>query len=205
MSRIAENLIAANQYRAALQVAEVIPEPSERFAKLDQAIAQALNANDFAIVLPVLDRLSEPRFKTRWLIAIIDRHAQQGQPQRAIDLLNRAFQSARTVPGDESQTIAVRGGENPLIVDDDQDRGSFYEAIALRFAASITTGRALELARSLQNTQASPAANAANRLLSVTVQPRRSIRCSPTRSAFAITVKAGLMLALEGKKLLSTT
>lgn len=33
----------------------------------------------------------------------------------------------------------------------------------------------------------------------------RSSRCSPTRRALAITVKAGPTLELEGKKLLSTT
>lgn len=159
LSQVAENLIDANQYRAAIRVAEVIPEPSEQISKLNQAIEQAINANDFAAVLPVLDRLGNPQsgdpsFKTRWLIAIADRNIQQGQTQQAAQFLNQALQAARTVPGDESQTVIVRGGENPVTADSDQDRGSFYEAIALRFARINQTSRALEVARSLQNAQA---------------------------------------------------
>ncbi|MBD2091582.1 hypothetical protein H6F67_17195 [Microcoleus sp. FACHB-1515] len=151
---ISEYLTAANQYQAAILVAEAIPDESERLWKLNETIEKAVNANEFAAVLPAVNRLNNPVPKTRWLIAIADRYAQQGQPQRAIELLNQALQSARTVPGDESQTIVVRGGENRLVVDDDQDRGSFYEAIALRFARLNQTGRALEVARSIQNAQA---------------------------------------------------
>jgi hypothetical protein len=146
---LAEQLTFANQHRAAIQVAEAIPEDSERVAKLNEAIEKAINAGDFTIALATLDRLDNPVIKTRWFIAIADRYIQLREPTQAATVLNRALQTARTVPGNESQTIDVRGGENPLVVDDDQDRGSFLTAIALRYAQIGQISQAQQIAQTL--------------------------------------------------------
>ena len=148
---IAEQLTAANQYQAAIRVAEAIPEPSERAAKLDEAIEKAVSAGDFTPALTAVNRLENPVMKTRWLVTIANRYIQLGQRSPAANLLAQAFQTARTIPGEESRTISVRGGENPLVVDDDQDRGSFLEAIALRYAQIGQVGQALQVAQALQN------------------------------------------------------
>jgi tetratricopeptide (TPR) repeat protein len=131
---LAEQLVFANQYQAAIQVAEAIPDASERLAKLSEAIEKAVNAGDSTTVLAVLDRLNNPILKTRWLIAFADRSIRSGEQTQAANLLNQAFQSARTIPGNESQTVKVRGGELPLVGENDQDRGSFLAAIALKYA-----------------------------------------------------------------------
>ena len=149
---IAEQLTFANQYRAAIQVTEAIPDASERLAKLNEAIEKAVNAGDATTVLAVLNRLDNPILKTRWLLALADRSIQSGDQAQAANVLKQAFQLARTIPGDESKTVNVRGGENPLVGEDDQDRGSFLTAIALKYAQIGQVSQARQIAQTLKNT-----------------------------------------------------
>lgn len=148
---IAEQLIFANQYQAAIQVAEAIPDPAERQLKLNEAIEKAVAAGDSATVLAALERLDDPIAETRWLIALADLAIQSDDPSQAANMLAQALQMARTVPGAESQTIVVRGGDDPLIVDDDQDRGSFLSAIALRYAQIGQISPARQIAATLED------------------------------------------------------
>jgi len=148
---IAERLTYDNQYRAAIQIAEAIPEPSERLSKLSEAIEKAVNAGDFTTAVAVLDRLNNPVLKTRWLVIVADRYRQLGDRTQAANILNQAFQTARTIPGAESQTVNGRGGENPLVGEDDQDRGSSLEAIALKYAQIGQVSQALQVAQVLEN------------------------------------------------------
>jgi lipopolysaccharide biosynthesis regulator YciM len=151
LGTISQQLTFANQYRAALQVAQSIPEASERLAKLNEAIEKAVNAGDFTTVLAVVEKLDNPVFKTRWLVAIAQRYILSGERTQATPLLNQAFQTARTIPGNESQTVNVRGGENRLIIDDEEDRGSFLVAIALNYAQIGQTSQAQQVAQTLEN------------------------------------------------------
>jgi hypothetical protein len=148
---ISEQLTFANQYRAAVQIAQSIPDASERLFNLNQAIEKAINAGDFTTVLAVLDRLDNPALKTRWLVAIADRYILSGERTQAADVLNQAFQTARTIPGNESQMLGIRGGENPLTVDDEEDRGSFLVAIVLKYAQIGQVAQARQLAQMLEN------------------------------------------------------
>lgn len=151
---MAEQLIFANQYQAAIQVAEAIPEPSDRIAKLNEAIEKAVAAGDSATVLAALERLDNPVAKTRWLVALADLAIQSDEQTPAANLLAQALQTAQTIPGDESQTIVLRGGEDPLIVDDNQDRGSFLSAIALKYAQIGQISQARQVAEILEDTAA---------------------------------------------------
>ncbi|MBD0269420.1 MAG: hypothetical protein ICV77_14150 [Cyanobacteria bacterium Co-bin8] len=148
---IAEHLIFANHYLAAIQVAEAIPEESERLAKLNEAMEKAIAVRDVATVLTVLERLEEPILKTRWQIAAADTFSQLDQPNSAAEVLNQALQTARTIPGEEAQTITLPGEENPPIVDDEQDRGSFLSAIALKYAQLGQVSQAQQIAQSLES------------------------------------------------------
>jgi hypothetical protein len=65
--------------------------------------------------------------------------------------LAQAFQIAQTIPGEESQTINVRGGENPLSVEDEQDRGTLLAAIALKYAQIAQEQQSLQVAQALQD------------------------------------------------------
>lgn len=148
---MAEQLIFANQYQAAIQVAEAIPEPSDRIAKLNEAIEKAVAVGDSATVLAALERLDDPIVETYWLVALADLAIQSDEQSQAANLLAQALQTAQTIPGDESQTIVLRGGEDPLIIDDNQDRGSFLSAIALKYAQIGQISQARQVAEILED------------------------------------------------------
>jgi Tfp pilus assembly protein PilF len=148
---IAGQLTAANQYQAALQIATAIPDATERTYNLNQAIEKAVNAGDFPAAVATLAQLNDPVLKTRWLVKVADRYRQLGDRTQAATTLNQAFQTARTIPGAESRNINVRGGELPLVGEDDQDRGSFLEAIALKYAQIGQVPQALQVAQLLEN------------------------------------------------------
>ncbi|HEY9735897.1 MAG TPA: hypothetical protein V6D06_06425 [Trichocoleus sp.] len=148
---IAEQLTFVNYYQAALQVAEAIPEDSERTARLNEALEKSVAMGDLATVLEVLQRVDNPVLKTRWLVAVANAYHQLGQTDAALDTLGQALEAARTIPGDESLTIVVRGGESRMVIDDDQDRGSFLGAIALRYAQFGQRSRAQQVAQTLQS------------------------------------------------------
>lgn len=148
---IAEQLTFANQYQAAIQVAEAIPDLSERLAKLNEAMEKAINARNFAPILTTLSRLDDPVFKARWFLAVADRYIQMRESKQAANVLNQALQVTRTIPGDESKTSTVRGGENPLVVDDNEDRGSFLMAIALKYARIGQVSQARQIVQTLQD------------------------------------------------------
>lgn len=151
LRRVVEQLTLNNYYQAAIQVVEAIPEDSERLPKLNEVIEKATNAGDFTTSLAVLGRLEDPVVKSRWLITLADRSMVAGEQTQAVDLLNQAVQTVRTIPGDESKMVTVRGGENPLIVEDDQDRGSFLAAIALKYAQLNQLSQAQKVAQTLEN------------------------------------------------------
>ncbi|WP_190487492.1 hypothetical protein [Pseudanabaena sp. FACHB-2040] len=148
---VAEQLIFANHYQAALQVAQAIPEALEQLHKLNDVIEKALAAGDLATVLTVLDQLEDPAVKTRWLVAAADRHIYLGRPEAAADVLNQAFQTTRTIPGEESQTVVIRSGEDPLSFDDNADRGSFLGAIALRYTQIGQRSEAEQVVQALES------------------------------------------------------
>ncbi|MBD3883291.1 hypothetical protein IFO70_16105 [Phormidium tenue FACHB-886] len=147
---LAEQLTVANQYQAAIQVAEAIPDPAERIAKLNEAMEKAMNAGNFTTILAVLNRLDNPVFKTRWFLVLADRYILLDELTQAANVLNQALRAARTIPGNESRTITVRGGENPLVTEDEEDRGSFLMAIALRYAQMGQVSQAQQIAQTLQ-------------------------------------------------------
>ncbi|MBD0335557.1 MAG: hypothetical protein ICV62_08710, partial [Cyanobacteria bacterium Co-bin13] len=151
LQTVADQLLFANHYQAALQVAQAIPETPERPHKLNDVIEKALAAGDLTTVLTVSNQLEDPAVKTRWLVAAADRHIYLGRPEAAQEVLNQAFQTTRTIPGEESQTITVRGGEDPLIFDDNADRGSFLGAIALRYAQLGQRPQAEQVVQALES------------------------------------------------------
>jgi len=70
---------------------------------------------------------------------IADRYMQLGQRSQSASSLDQAFQMAKTVPGNESQLVTIYLGNDrdPYSTEDEQDRGSFFEAIALKYAQIV--------------------------------------------------------------------
>lgn len=152
LQAISAQFSAANQHQAAIQVTDAILDaPMRRAAAIAEAIAAAIEGGDLSTALATLNRLDDPATKTTLLLKVADRYTQLGQRSQAASSLAQAFQMAQTIPGDESQTINVRGGENPLSVEDDQDRGSLLAAIALQYAQIGEAQQSLQVAQALQD------------------------------------------------------
>ncbi|MBD3885751.1 hypothetical protein IFO70_28985 [Phormidium tenue FACHB-886] len=152
LQSISAQLSAANQYQAAIGVADAILDaPGRRSETIAEVIAAAIEGGDLSTALATLDRLENPTTTTTLLLKIADRYTQLGQQSQAASSLAQAFQIAQTIPGQESQTIDLRGGEDPLLVEDEQDRGSFLEAIALKYAQIGQEQQSLQVAQALQD------------------------------------------------------
>ncbi|MBD1918085.1 hypothetical protein [Phormidium sp. FACHB-77] len=152
LQAISAQFSAANQHQAAIQVTDAILDaPVRRAAAIADAIAAAIEGGDISTALATLNRLDDPATKTTLLLKIADRYTQLGQRSQAASSLAQAFQIAQTIPGEESQTVNVRGGENPLTVEDEQDRGSLLAAIALKYAQIGQEQQSLQVAQALQD------------------------------------------------------
>ncbi|MBD2106774.1 hypothetical protein [Nodosilinea sp. FACHB-13] len=152
LQAISAQFSAAKQHQAAIQVTDAILDaPVRRSAAIAEAIAAAIEGGDLSTALATLNRLDDPATKTTLLLKIADRYTQLGQRSQAASSLAQAFQIAQTIPGEESQTINVRGGENPLSVEDEQDRGSLLAAIALKYAQIGQEQQSLQVAQALQD------------------------------------------------------
>jgi hypothetical protein len=152
LQSISAQFSAANQHQAAIQVTDAILDaPVRRSAAVADAIAAAIEGGDLSTALATLSRLDNPTTKTTLLLKIADRYTQLGQRSQAASSLAQAFEIAQTIPGEESQTVDLRGGEDPLLVEDEQDRGSFLEAIALKYAQIGQEQQSLQVAQALQD------------------------------------------------------
>lgn len=152
LQAISAQFSAANQYQAAIQVTDAILDaPVRRAAAIADAIAAAIEGGDISTARATLNRLDNPATKTILLLKVADRYTQLGQRSQAANSLAQAFQIAQTIPGEESQTINVRGGENPLSMEDEQDRGSLLAAIALKYAQIGQKQQSLQVAQALQD------------------------------------------------------
>ncbi|MBW4462040.1 MAG: hypothetical protein KME47_17635 [Nodosilinea sp. WJT8-NPBG4] len=152
LQAISAQFSAANQHQAAIQVTDAILDaPVRRAAAIADAIAAAIEGGDISTALATLNRLDDPATKTTLLLKIADRYTQLSQRSQAASALAQAFQMAQTIPGEESQTVNVRGGENPLTVEDEQDRGSLLAAIALKYAQIGQEQQSLQVAQALQD------------------------------------------------------
>ncbi|MDX2212685.1 MAG: hypothetical protein SFY66_05285 [Oculatellaceae cyanobacterium bins.114] len=158
LREIVGQYLNAGQYTAAVEAAEAIRESSDRINTLSHIINRAIQAGSYEAALQATTTLDIPEIQTRFLITLADRYLQTAQPTRATQLLAQAFDIAKRIPGSESKTIVVRMDQDPqgnpipgLTVDDDNDRGSLLEAIALTYAQARQYNQAVQVARSLQN------------------------------------------------------
>jgi tetratricopeptide (TPR) repeat protein len=140
----------AQQYVGALQLAQATTESDVRQSRLQMAATALLQQDRFDLALPVVDQLTQAGGKTQLLLAIAQRYGELQQVDPALPILDRAFQFAQTIPGEESQVdrLGIDGG---TIIDRTDDRGSILEAIALQYAQLGQGDRARQVVNQLQD------------------------------------------------------
>ncbi|MBD2464063.1 hypothetical protein H6G89_23970 [Oscillatoria sp. FACHB-1407] len=158
LREIVNQYLNARQYTAAVDAAEAMLETGDRINSLSEVVNRAIQTGSYEAALQATTTLDLPEMRTRFLITLADRYLQTAQPTQATSLLAQAFDIAKSIPGSESKTIVVRMDQdaqgNPipgLTVDDDNDRGSLLEAIALTYAQARQYNQAVQVARSIQN------------------------------------------------------
>jgi hypothetical protein len=95
--------------------------------------------------------LQTPEEKARWLVAIARQYVQAGNTTQASQILAQALQVTLMIKGPESKTLVFGMPPDITVVDDDSDRGSFLEAIALEYAKAGQHTQAQQVAQRLEN------------------------------------------------------
>ena len=147
---VAEQLLAANHYETAFQIAQIIPSQYERNALLEQIIQQSIGSVPERFILQTIDAIDSPEAQARQLLSLIDRHLFT-QSNRDIDpLLIQSIQFTRMIPDPESR-VMIFGNEGGTVVEDEFDRASLLEAIALRYVQLDRPSAAFEVANYIED------------------------------------------------------
>lgn len=149
---MAESLIAAKQYTAAFQVAQAMSTETRDYQLPDIArliIDHGGEAIDIANTL--YKTAKTPENKTRGLTTIAEAYIRARKMQSARQVLDLAFAAAKTIPNPESRVLTFGNPPDITIVDDDSDRGSSLERIALLRAQTGDYNQALVIAQTIQD------------------------------------------------------
>jgi lipopolysaccharide biosynthesis regulator YciM len=130
----AEEFIRAKHYDLALLVAQAMKEEYERSSILEGIFVKSMQAEDYEEAHHLVTFLETPERKARWLIAMARQYIQMGNIKGSSQLLSQALQVTRTISGPESKTLVFGTEPTVTVVEDDSDRGSFLEAIAVEYA-----------------------------------------------------------------------
>ncbi|GAB4239414.1 MAG: hypothetical protein Kow00121_66090 [Elainellaceae cyanobacterium] len=147
---IAERLWAAGYFAAAMQVAVLMPDQAELNSQLLLISRAALIAEQYEVIPQTVAQMTTPEVQVRSLLELADIYLQTEQTDAALPLLAQAFQIARTISGPESRTLNF-GADGSTVVEDDADRGSFLETIALKYMQLNRASEATRVAESLQD------------------------------------------------------
>jgi hypothetical protein len=109
--------------------------------------------------------------KARWLVAIARQYVQAGNTTQASQILAQALQVTLMIKGPESKTLVFGMPPDITVVDDDSDRGSFLEAIALEYAKAGQHTQAQQVAQRLENNAIRDLVKSTVSLLSTPLKP----------------------------------
>ena len=147
----AEEFISAQYYDLAFQVAQAMKEEYERSSIVEAILVRSMQEEQHAKAYQLINSLLTPEQKARWLIAIARKYIQMGNIEGASELLAQALQVTRTIEGPESKTLVFGTEPQLTVVEDDSDRGSFLEAIALEYAKAGQHAQAQQVAKLLED------------------------------------------------------
>ncbi|NER79154.1 MAG: hypothetical protein F6K42_06145 [Leptolyngbya sp. SIO1D8] len=131
--RATDRMVKAEHYSLAAELAWLMSVDFEQQQKISEILEAAIAAEEYDTAQVLLQQSTLPAQQTHWLLNLSDRYRQQNQLPQATALLEQAEAFALTIPDPESRQI-ILGREGHTIVEDDRDRASQLEAIALRYA-----------------------------------------------------------------------
>ncbi len=150
--RIADSLIAAKQYSAALQIVKAIPTETRSYKLLELAKISIENGGEaIDIVKEMNQNVKVPETKTSALITVAETYIRAEKVKLAKYILDLALAAAKTIPDPESRVLTFRTPPDVTVVDDDSDRASSLEKIALLKAQVGDYNQAVHVAQLIQD------------------------------------------------------
>ncbi|MBE9008312.1 hypothetical protein IQ259_25445 [Fortiea sp. LEGE XX443] len=152
LQRMSEPFIAAKQYNAALQIIQAIPTTTRDYKLPELAKLVIENGNDASEIVNILSKNTKnPENKTRGLISIAETYLRAQKIQSVKQVSDLAFAAAKTISSPESRVLTFGNPPDITVVDDDGDRASSLEKIALLKAKIGDYNQALVVAQVIQD------------------------------------------------------
>lgn len=125
---------------------------------INQLVERFIKGGQIDEAYQVIEWFKSPVTKVTNLMVMADESMKAGKRDLAREALDKAFDIARTIPGEESNILKFGGETDPegnvfgqTEVEDPMDRGSLYEEIAIRYGQLGDYNAAMQVVRSLEN------------------------------------------------------
>ncbi len=153
-----DRLVEGGRYDFALQLVRSMKDEYFQSTLIDRLVKRLVQEGKISQTYQVIDWLKSPAEKVRNLLILADRNIQTGGRDVAREALEKAFDMARTIPGEESNVMRFGGQWDDqgnwfgyTEVEDPMDRGSLYEEIAIRYGQLGEYNSAMQVVRSLES------------------------------------------------------
>ncbi|MBD2043669.1 tetratricopeptide repeat protein [Microcoleus sp. FACHB-672] len=149
LTEISYQLIQAEKYEMALPFVKAIKIEDYKNNKLQEIAQAAIQSEQYSAAISSANALvNNPQAHARILLLLADKHIEAGQTDRVDEILSKTIEVTRTIAGPESQIMNVT---ESIQVDDEYDRASLYETIAIKYAEAKQYDRALQVTQNIQN------------------------------------------------------
>ncbi|MCT7985541.1 tetratricopeptide repeat protein [Laspinema sp. A4] len=141
-----------------LQLVRIMKEEYFQSTFINRLVERFIRGGKIDQAYQVIELLKSPSEQVSNLIAIADQSLKAGERDIAREALDKAFDIAQTVPGEESKMMRFGGQYDAegnwfgyTEVEDPMDRGSLYEEIAIRYGQLGEDNSAMQVVRSLES------------------------------------------------------
>lgn len=153
-----DRLMAGGRDDFALQLVRTLKDEHFQSTLIDRLVETFIQQGEIEQAYQVIELLPSPAEKVRNLIAIADKNLKAGKQDLAREALDKAFEIAQTIPGEESNILVLKvqtDAEGNMVqyteVEDPMDRGSLYEEIAIRYGQLGEYNLGMQVMRSLSS------------------------------------------------------
>lgn len=153
-----DRLVEGGRHDFALQLVRTLKDEYFQTTLIERLVETFIQEGEIDQAYQVIELLPSPAEKVRNLLAIADKNLKAGEREVAREALDKAFDMARTVPGEESNILKFGGqmdAEGNLFdhteIEDPMDRGSLYEEIAIRYGKLGDYNAGMQVVRSLSS------------------------------------------------------
>ena len=156
--RVFNGLVNAGLYDFALQLVSSMKEESFQYPLINLLMEKFIEGGKLDEAYQVIELFKSPAETVRNLIIFADHTLKMKEQDVAQTALDKAFDIAQTIPGEESNILRFGGqmdADGNLFdhteVEDPMDRGSLYEEIAIRYGQLGEYNSAMQVVRSLES------------------------------------------------------